>query len=102
MAMLQSCASKRHLQALTIEVDLDAEDFLERFQFDTAFRSCVRLDQETMDTIPNQQHHPNINFTLKQLSLIGDFWGLEDSTLFPLLRLSSHSCASVQILRHST
>ncbi|KFH73441.1 hypothetical protein MVEG_00657 [Podila verticillata NRRL 6337] len=87
MVMLQSCASKRHLQALTIEVDLDAEDFLERFQFDTAFRNRMRLDQETTDTIPDQQHLPNINFTLKQLSLIGNFMGLEDSILFPLLRL---------------
>lgn len=64
IALLQSCASKRHLQALTIEVDLDARDFLERFQSDTAFRSRMRLDQETRDAISDKQHQPDCQTTV--------------------------------------
>ncbi|KAG0025331.1 hypothetical protein BGZ81_007230 [Podila clonocystis] len=105
MVLLYSCSSKRHLQALTIEMGYDElEDFQEQHESFTAFWNRMRLDQDAMDTIHDQQQqqqqkqrHPN-TLTLKQLTLMGNFQRFEDSILFPLLQF----CPSLETLNIPT
>jgi len=96
VAMLQSCASKRELQFLFMSVQLEgAPDFHRRFQSDATFRDRMRLDQEmgaSHDHQQQQQQQPNA-FALKILILKGGMEGVEDSILFPLLRL----CPNLEI-----